>query len=77
MSSVNKPELSKKTINKIEELCEKGCTQINALLKKTKKDNKLAELSDFTDSEINQIIDELEQIMSVYDDDNSSLKLPD
>ncbi|MCK5394937.1 MAG: hypothetical protein KAJ32_03045 [Gammaproteobacteria bacterium] len=69
----NKPELSKKAINKIETLCEKGCSQVNDLLKNAKNGNKLEELSDFNGSEIDQIVDELSQIMSVYDDDDNSL----
>jgi len=61
------PDLSKKVSSKIETLCEEGCSQVNQLLEKAKTGNELQELSDFSHSEINQIIDELDQIMSIYD----------
>ena len=62
------PELPKKITDKIEALCQQGCTQINQLLDKAENGSKLEELSGFSQSEIKQIIDELVAIMSVYDD---------
>jgi len=63
------PDLSKKAIEKIESLCELGCTQVNQLLKKAEKGNDIEELSGFTKSEMSMIIEELGKIMSVYDED--------
>ncbi len=63
------PDLSKKAIEKIESLCELGCTQVNQLLKKAEKGNDIEELSSFTKSEMSMIIEELGKIMSVYDED--------
>jgi len=66
-------ELSQKALNKIESLCEEGCSQINALLDKADDGSELGELSDFDKGEISQIIDELSEIMSVYSSDDTSL----
>jgi len=63
------PNLSKKAIDKIENLCETGCSEINQLLEKARNGNEIEELSGFNRTEINQIIDELDQIMSIYDED--------
>jgi hypothetical protein len=63
------PALSKKAIEKIESLCELGCTQVNQLLEKAEKSNDIEELSGFTKAEMSMIIDELVEIMSVYDED--------
>jgi len=63
------PDLSKKAIEKIELLCELGCTQVNQLLKQAEKGNDIEELSGFTKSEMSMIIEELGKIMSVYDED--------
>ena len=69
----SKSELSTKALNKIESLCEEGCSQINALLDKADEGSELEELSDFDKGEISQIIDELSEIMSVYSNDNTSI----
>lgn len=61
------PDLSKKAREKIEALCELGCTQVNQLLEKASNGNDIEELSEFTSSEANLIISELGEIMSVYD----------
>ena len=63
------PDLSKKAIKKIESLCKQGCTQVNQLLEKAEKSNDIEELSGFTKAEMSMIIDELIEIMSVYDED--------
>lgn len=65
-------KLSKKTINKIESLCEEGCAEVNQLLNKASKGENLPELSDFSRSEISHIIEELGQIMSVYETDDKN-----
>lgn len=62
--------LSKKVSSKIEALCAQGCTQVNQLLEKAKNGKNINELAEFNDSESKQIIDELAQIMSVYNADN-------
>ena len=65
--------LSKKVSSKIEALCAQGCTQVNQLLENAKNGKNIVELAEFNDSESKQIIDELTQIMSVYNtDDNDS-----
>ncbi len=63
------PDLSKKAIKKIESLCELGCTQVNQLLEKAEKGDDIEELSEFSKAETSMIIDELVEIMSVYDED--------
>ncbi len=70
------PNLSKKVSNKIEELCAHGCTQVNQLLENVKSGKNIVERSEFNDSEIRQIIDELTQIMSVYNTDNDNNDAP-
>ncbi len=63
------PDLSKKAIKKIESLCELGCAQVNQVLEKAEKSDDIEELSGFTKAEMSMIIDELVEIMSVYDED--------
>ena len=65
------PGLSKKVVHKIEAICGLGCTQVNQLLEKAGSGNEIEELSDFSHSEIKQIVDELGKIMSVYDTDEA------
>ncbi len=62
--------LSKKVSNKIETLCAQGCTQINQLLENAENGKNIIELAEFNHSERKQIIDELAQIMSVYNTGN-------
>ena len=66
-----RPNLSKKVSNKIEELCAQGCTQVNQLLEDANDGKNIVEQSEFSDSEIKQIIDELTQIMAVYKTGNN------
>lgn len=61
------PNLSKKALNKIETLCGEGCCDVNQLLVRARNGNPLEELSEFSPSETKQILDELDQIMSVYE----------
>ena len=60
------PNLSKKAVDKIEALCGKGCSDVNQVLEMAKDGKLLEELAEFSHAEIKQILDELEQIMSVY-----------
>lgn len=62
------PALSKKAIDKIETLCQLGCSQVNQILEKAGSGDITDELSEFTPSEIEMIIEELTEIMSVYDE---------
>ena len=66
------PNLSKKVSNKIEELCAQGCTQVNQLLEDANNGKNIVEQSEFSDSEIKQIVDELTQIMAVYKTGNNN-----
>jgi hypothetical protein len=63
------PDLSKKARDKIEALCGLGCSQVNQLLEKASNGNDIEELSEFSAYEITLIINELGDIMSVYDED--------
>ena len=65
-----KPEHSNKVAKKIESVCEQGCSEVNELLIKAGKSNNIEELAEFSKTEIQQIIDELSEIMSVYDIDD-------
>lgn len=60
------PDLSKRALDKIEALCGHGCRDVNLLLEKAKNGTHVEELAEFNHSEIEQILDELDQIMSVY-----------
>lgn len=62
------PDLSKKARDKIETLCGLGCSQVNQLLEKASNGNDIEELSEFSAYEITLIINELGDIMSVYDE---------
>jgi len=62
------PDLSEKVLEKIEALCTSGCTQVNDLLQQDSKNKINNELSDFTEIEREQILLELKNIMSVYDE---------
>ena len=63
------PDLSQEAIDKIESLCEGGCENVNQLLTKARAGNQLEELSEFSGIEIEQIIDELNKIMAIYEAD--------
>lgn len=49
-----------------------GCTQVNQLLENAKNGKNTVELAEFNPYEIKQIIDELTQIMSVYNTDDNN-----
>jgi len=61
------PDLSPKAIKTIETLCELGCTQVNQLINDATSGKEIEDLADFEPPEVSMIIDELRQIMSVYD----------
>ena len=63
--------LSKKVSSKIESLCAQGCTQVNQLLENAENGKNIIELAEFSHSESKQIIDELAQIMSIYNTGNN------
>ena len=63
------PDLPKKAVEKIESLCALGCTQVNRLLEKAEQGKDIEELTGFSKSETDMIIDELSEIMSVYEQD--------
>ncbi|NOQ89778.1 MAG: hypothetical protein GQ549_02415 [Gammaproteobacteria bacterium] len=60
------PDLSEKALNKIESLCELGCTSVKQILDDANGGKKIEQLAEFNDTEIRLIIVELDQIMSVY-----------
>ncbi len=60
---------SQKVTEKIESICGLGCSEVNQLLKNAENGNKIEELSEFSNTEISEIIDELSKVMSVYDID--------
>ena len=60
------PDLSKRALDKIEILCGQGCNDVNLLLEKAKNGSHVKELAEFSHLEIEQILDEQDQIMSVY-----------
>lgn len=69
-----KPEHSSKVAKKIESVCEQGCSEVKQLLEKAKNSDNIAELAEFSSTEIRQIIDALSEIMSVYDIDDDTGK---
>jgi len=61
------PERYKVVSHQIESLCEQGCNQVSELLDKAESGSAISELSEFSHNEVSVIIDELSEIMSVYD----------
>jgi hypothetical protein len=59
---------SKKVTDKIEALCRQGCTHVKQILAMAKDGKPIEELSDFDRTETEEIITELDHIMSVYDE---------
>jgi hypothetical protein len=66
-------ELTEKVTNKIETLCEEGCSEVNKLLVKAENGDTIDVLSNFESEEIEQIIDELSQIMSTYNGKDTTI----
>jgi len=62
------PDLSQRAIETIESLCKLGCTQVNQLIDDAKNGKDIKQLAEFSHSEQDMIIDELDEIMSVYDE---------
>ena len=60
--------ISKKAVNKIEALCEQGCSKVSQLLTKANSGEEIEELANFDGDEITHIIGELGEIMSIYQD---------
>jgi len=60
-------QLPKHVSLKIEAICAQGCTEVNLLLKRAGQGKRIQTLSTFSDAEICQIIEELTEIMSVYE----------
>lgn len=58
---------SEKVAHQLEALCRRGCSHVNQILEKAKNGKVIEELADFEPDEIEQIIHELDHIMSVYD----------
>lgn len=56
----------------IETLCKQGCSQVNQIIDDARNGNNIEQLSDFTQSEIELIVKELSNIMSVYDKDEAA-----
>lgn len=61
------PERYKIVSHQIESICGKGCDQVSKLLDKAENGREIRELSDFSRNEVNVIIDELSDIMAVYE----------
>jgi hypothetical protein len=61
------PDLSEKVVAKIEALCTQGCSQVNGILQQAVDNDESEEWSDVTETEKTQILRELKNIMSVYD----------
>jgi hypothetical protein len=62
------PDLSEKVVAKIEALCTLGCSQVNGVLQQAADNYDSEQWSGFTETEKTQILHELKNIMSVYDD---------
>jgi len=64
-----------KTINhQIESICKKGCDEVSKILDKAEDGSEIRELSEFSRKEVNIIIDELSEIMAVYEKEDDSKK---
>lgn len=63
------PNLSAKALKTIESLCAQGCNQVNDVLDRAKKGQTVDELNGLSEDETDLVIEELGNIMSVYDDD--------
>ncbi len=61
------PERYKVVSHQIESICEQGCEQVSKLLDQAETGNDINELSEFSRNEVSVIIDELSEIMAVYD----------
>lgn len=62
------PNLPDKVTLKIETLCEQGCVEVNQVIEDVKQGKPVEQLADCNRTEIESIIDELSQIMAVYDE---------
>ena len=65
------PDLSHQAVETIESLCERGCDEVNRLIDDARNGRQIEVLKDFSDTETSMIIEELVEIMAVYDKDKS------
>ncbi|HHJ36308.1 MAG TPA: hypothetical protein ENJ87_11130 [Gammaproteobacteria bacterium] len=61
------PDFPEKLEDKIETLCGQGCAQVNQLIDDARNGGDVEALSGFSDNEVAQIIDELSEIMAIYE----------
>lgn len=61
------PDLSPQAISIIEKLCAEGCSSVNDLLENVRNGQRIEALDGFQDNEVGLIIEELTQIMAVYE----------
>lgn len=61
------PTSSLKINQRIEAVCEAGCAAVRASIKSLETGNQIALTDDLSDEECQQILVELQTIMSVYD----------
>lgn len=61
------PDLSPQAIHVIETLCAEGCTYVNQLLDNARDGRRIEALDGFRDDEVVLILEELAQIMAVYE----------
>jgi hypothetical protein len=66
------PERYKVVSHQIESICEQGCNQVNKLLDQAENGSEISELSEFSRNEVSVIIEELSEIMTVYDKPENS-----
>ena len=64
------PERYKKVSHQIESICEQGCSKVTELLNDAENGNNNNALSEFSRTEVDVIIDELNEIMAVYESKN-------
>lgn len=57
-------------LNKIEDLCKQGCQHVNNVIQKLEQNQTVEELKGLSDEEKQQILINLNDIMSVYNDKN-------
>ena len=51
----------------IEELCSRGCDEVNATIKKLEQDQLVSEVTQLNAEDRTRVLNELKSIMSVYD----------
>lgn len=61
------PELSPEALTIIDQLCAEGCSSVNHLLEQVRNGGHITALDGFDEKEVVLIIEELTQIMAVYE----------